>query len=115
MTVTTLGTAVEAVSLIVPTLSSPSMPYTLVLSDSDNKIIELSSGTVNVPTNASVPFLIGAQIMFFQYGSGTVTFAGTAGVTVNATPGLKLRAQYSSATLIKRGTDTWLLTGDLSA
>ena len=41
--------------------------------------------------------------------------AGTGGVTINATPGLKLRAQWSSATLIKRATDTWVLIGDLSA
>ena len=44
-----------------------------------------------------------------------VDVAATAGVTINATPGLKLRAQWSSATLIKRATDTWVLVGDLSA
>ena len=40
--------------------------------------------------------------------------AGATGVTVNATPSLVLRAQYSAATLFKRATDTWLLTGDLT-
>ena len=45
--------------------------------------------------------------------SFTVKPAG--GVTINATPGLKLRAQWSYATLIKRATDTWVLVGDLSA
>ncbi len=36
------------------------------------------------------------------------------GVTISATPGLKLRAQYSSASVVKLGTDSWLLVGDLS-
>lgn len=47
-------------------------------------------------------------------GAGQVTVGG-AGVTINATPGLKLRTQWSSATLIKRATDTWVAVGDLSA
>jgi hypothetical protein len=36
-------------------------------------------------------------------------------VTLNGTPGLLLRAQYSSATLIKRAADTWVIIGDLKA
>jgi hypothetical protein len=47
-------------------------------------------------------------------GAGQVTVAAS-GTTVNATPGLKLRAQYSAASLIVTGTNTFLLVGDLSA
>jgi hypothetical protein len=116
MTVTAAGSAVEQVGLVVPTISTPSTPYTLVIGDADNDVLLIqSAGTVTIPTNSSVAFPIGTQIMFIQETAGTVTFAGSAGVTVNATPGLKLRATYSSATLIKRNTDTWLLTGDLTA
>jgi hypothetical protein len=43
------------------------------------------------------------------------TITATGGVTINATPGLKLRAQWSSVTLIKRATDTWVALGDLQA
>jgi trimeric autotransporter adhesin len=43
--------------------------------------------------------------------SGTITFA----TTINATPGLKLRTQWSSATLLKRSANTWLVYGDLTA
>jgi hypothetical protein len=71
-------------------------------------------GTLTVPTDASVAFPVGAQINLLQTGASQVTVGG-AGVTINATPGLKLRAQWSSATLIKRATDTWVLIGDLSA
>ena len=47
-------------------------------------------------------------------GTGTVTVVAS-GTTVNGTPGLKLRAQYSAATLICTGTDTYLLVGDLDS
>jgi hypothetical protein len=91
--------------------------YTTVLSDA-GKLVELNNAsaiTVTVPTNATAAYKIGTQINLLQTGAGQVTVAGTSGVTVNATPGLKLRAQWSSATLIKRATDTWVLVGDLSA
>ena len=88
--------------------------YTLVLTDNGD-IVEMSGGgTLTVPTNASAPFPVGAQINILQTGASQVTVGG-AGVTINATPGLKLRAQWSMATLIKRATDTWVLVGDLSA
>jgi hypothetical protein len=34
-------------------------------------------------------------------------------VTVNATPGQRLRARWSSASLIKRSSNLWVLVGDL--
>jgi len=36
-------------------------------------------------------------------------------VTINYTPGLKLRAQNSFATLIQTAANTWLLSGDVTA
>lgn len=91
--------------------------YTTVLAD-QGKLVELSNAssiTLTVPLNSSVAYPTGSQINLLQTGAGQVTVAGAGGVTVNATPGLKLRAQWSAATLIKRGTDTWVLIGDLSA
>ena len=90
--------------------------YTLQLTD-DGTIIEkndASGVTVTIPLNASVPFPVGTQIVVIQTGAGQTTFAGASGVTVNATPGLKLRAQWSSCVLLKRGTDSWVLLGDLA-
>ena len=91
--------------------------YGLVLADKD-RLVEMNVGSANnltVPLNSSQPFPIGTQINILQTGAGQTTVVATGGVTINATPGLKLRAQWSSATLIKRGTDTWVLVGDLSA
>jgi len=89
--------------------------YTLVLGDR-GKMIELNNAaaiTLTVPTNASVAFPIGTQISFTQVGAGQVTVAGTP--TINATPGLKTRTQWSVGTLYKRATDQWVAFGDLIA
>jgi hypothetical protein len=89
----------------------------LVLSDA-SKLVEISNASANnltVPLNSSVAFAVGTQISLLQTGAGQMTVVATGGVTINATPGLKLRAQWSSATLIKRATDTWVLVGDTSA
>jgi len=91
--------------------------YTLALSDATN-MVEMtgsSANTVTIPTNASVAFPVGTAIDIFQRGTGQTTIAAAAGVTVLYTPGLKLRAQYSAATAIKRDTNTWIVSGDLTA
>jgi hypothetical protein len=99
------------------TINSKSTSYTLVLSD-DGDFLEFTNSTsasVTVPTNLSVEFPIGTVITILQAGTGQLTIVPASGVTVNSTPGLKTRAQWSVVTLIKRGTNTWLATGDLSA
>jgi len=91
--------------------------YSLVLSDK-GKLVEMNVGSANnltVPLNSSQAFPVGTQINILQTGSGQTTVVATGGVTINGTPGLKLRAQWSYATLIKRATDTWVLVGDISA
>jgi predicted secreted protein len=91
--------------------------YTLALSD-NSKFVELNNAsaiTLTIPTNATAAFPVGSQINILQTGAGQVTVAGDTGVTLNGTPGLKLRAQWSSASLVKRATDTWVIVGDLSA
>lgn len=92
--------------------------YTLALTDAGD-VVTLTNGsaiTVTVPLNSSVAFPIGTQITLAQMGAGQVTVAGAVGVTVYAADSfLKLRVQYSSGTLIKTATNTWLLIGDLAA
>lgn len=90
--------------------------YTLALTD-DGKVVEMSNAsgtTLTIPLNSSVAFPVGTQIVVIQTGAGQTTIAGASGVTVNGTPGLKLRAQYSSCVCLKRATDTWILLGDLA-
>jgi hypothetical protein len=72
--------------------------------------------TLTIPTNATTAYPIGTSFDIVRMNDGNVTIAAVDGtVTVNATPGLKLRAKYSSATLLKRGTNKWILVGDLTA
>jgi hypothetical protein len=103
----------------IPTLTNAQSgtTYTLVLGDA-GKIVEVGNAsaiTLTVPTNAGVAYPVGTQITILQTGAGQITVTGPAGGTLNATPGTKLRAQWSSATLLKRATDTWVLIGDLTA
>ena len=97
--------------------SAQTATYTLVLTDK-NKIVEMnvaSGNNLTVPPNSSVAFPVGSQINILQVGAGQTTVVQGSGVTVNAAPGLKLRTQWSYATLIKRAENTWVLVGDISA
>ena len=99
-------------------ISQKTASYTLSSINEKDSMIEMNSAsatTVTVPTDAAVAFPIGTSLDVLRVGAGAVDVAGSGGVTVNATPGLKLRAQWSSATLIKRAANTWVLVGDLSA
>jgi hypothetical protein len=111
--------AIDLGKLADATIDEKVASYTLVLTDK-NKFIKMSvtstANTVTVPTNASVAFPIGSQIHIIQYGSGKTQVIPVSGtVILYATPGAYLRAQYSSATLIKCDTNIWMLMGDLSA
>lgn len=99
------------------TTNARTASYTIDVSD-NNKLIEMGVGSANnltVPPNSTAAFPIGSQINILQTGSGQTTVVAGSGVTVNGTPGLKLRAQWSYATLIKRAENTWVLVGDISA
>ena len=72
--------------------------------------------TFTVPPFASVPIGIKSKIDFWQKGSGQITVAPGAGVTLRAVGSrLKTASQYSAATLVKINTDEWLLFGDLTS
>jgi len=107
----TIGTSIINLTLNAQTGTT----YTPVLAD-NGKLVTLSNAsaiTLTVPTNASVAYPTGAQINIEAIDAGQVTVVGDTGVTVNGT-GTKLRTQWSAATLVKLGTDTWTLIGDLA-
>jgi hypothetical protein len=100
------------------TFSQKTDSYTLdTLTHKDN-VVEMNSGsatTFTIPTNAALAWPIGGSMDIFQTGAGEVTIAASGGVTLNGTPGFKLRTQWSSATILKRGTDSWVVYGDLKS
>jgi len=94
--------------------------YTFVLAD-NGKLVTLSNAsaiTATVPTNASVAYATGAIINIQQIGAGQVTIVGDTGVTITSTGATattpKTRAQYSAASIIKTGTDSWTVIGDIA-
>jgi hypothetical protein len=96
--------------------------YTFVLTDANNTLVTASNAsaqTYSIPTNASVAYPIGSQINIIAIGAGQVTInAVTSGTTTVLSNGgtaasPKLRVQYSSASLVKVGTDTWYVIGDI--
>jgi archaellum component FlaC len=96
------------------TIADMNGSHTATSADVDN-IREMSGGgTLSIPSdNAFWP--IGRRMEVIQTGSGEVTIEGASGVTVNGTPGLKLRAQWSGATIIKRANNVFVAIGDLKA
>lgn len=102
----------------IPLNAQTGTTYTLVAGDAGNLVTLTNAAaiTLTVPLNSSVAFAIGTQITITQSGAGTVTVAGAVGVTVNSADGdLKLRTQWSAATLIKIATNSWILIGDIKA
>jgi hypothetical protein len=92
--------------------------YTLSALTERDSLIEVAKSTattITIPTDATLNFPIGTSIDILQTSTGQVTIAGAGGVTVNSTPGLKLRTTWSSATLFKRAANTWVVYGDLTA
>jgi hypothetical protein len=102
----------------ITTITAKTDSYTLSNLNERDTIVEISktsATTLTIPADSSVNYPVGTTLDIIQTNTGQVTIAGAGGVTVNATPGLKLRTRWSSATLLKRAANTWLVYGDLTA
>jgi len=110
-------TSVSGISGQTIAINPQTTSYTLTSTDAAKAIVitDASAATLTVPTYAFAGLPVGTRINIVQEGVGQVTVAASSGVTINATPGLKLRAQYSHAELLQVSTDTWVLYGDISA
>ena len=101
----------------VTTTTHSGTSYTFTPGDAAT-LVEFTSATAVtaiVPPNSAAPFPVGATILLRQYGAGQVGVVGGVGVTVHARGGaLDLAGQYAQATLIKRATNEWVLSGDVT-
>ena len=91
--------------------------YTLVADDA-GKAIEMDVAGANdltVPPNSSVAFPTGTVVEVCQVGAGQTTIVAGSGVTINTPETLILSGQWSTVSLRKRGTDLWVLAGDVEA
>jgi hypothetical protein len=113
----TTGNVISHVDISTPTFVTNS--YTITSTD-DGKLLMLNNsttaGNLLIPTDSTFNFPIGTQINVVQEGTGLITVGAVtpATTTINATPGKKFRAQWSSAAIVKTAANTWLLMGDLT-
>ena len=93
--------------------------YTLTSLTERDDLIEVNSTSpcvISIPEDSTVNYPVGTSLDILQTNTGEVSIAPVNGnVTVNATPGLKLRTRWSSATIFKRAANTWVVYGDLKA
>lgn len=88
--------------------------YTFVLGDG-TKVVEgnsASAQTFTIPTNATVAFAVGTEIVVRQYGAGQITIAPGTTTLRSRGAAYKLAGQFAEATLTKRAADEWILSGD---
>ena len=95
--------------------------YDLLSSDMSKVLFFSDGGTVIIPNNLSVQvFPIGASISVVQLGVSQVTIKGYTGINPPSVYGtdytlgsfIKTRTQYSLATILKTGSNDWLVFGD---
>lgn len=94
----------------------PDANYTFVLADK-GKVKEGNSASARnftVPPNSSVAFPVKTVINVVQIGAGQITLVQGGGVTIKSANGLKLSTQFAVATLYKRGTDDWVVSGSVT-
>lgn len=97
-------------------VSGTSKTFGLTDANSFQQCTNGSTVTLTVPTNASVAFPTGTEIDVWQQGAGQVVFAAAGGVTIQSVfSNLKIGNQYTGASLKYLGSDTWALTGNLTA
>lgn len=104
----TLTTPVSSIAFNAQTAA-----YTLVATDKSKLVTINSATTANVTVNSGI-FSAGDIVAIARLGAGACSVTAGAGVTINATPGISLRAQYSTAALICTASNTFLLVGDLA-
>jgi hypothetical protein len=88
--------------------------YTLALSDAYGLINATTGMTITVPPNSTAAFATGSQVLLSRSAVSGVAITAGAGVTINAAGAASnLSSQHSVASLMKLGTDNWVLAGDI--
>ena len=90
--------------------------YTLVIADLGKLVTASNASPITITVPPSV-FATGNVINVQQIGAGQVTFAQGSGVTITSSGATvsapKIRKQYSAATIICTGSNTFTIVGDL--
>jgi hypothetical protein len=97
-----------------PINSVATTAYTLALSDAYGLINATTGMTITVPPNSTAAFATGSQVLLYRSAVSGVAITAGSGVTINAAGAASnLSSQHSVASLMKLGTDNWVLAGDI--
>jgi len=95
-----------------PTVTTKTTSYTLAVADTNDLVQVNGTYTITVPANT---FGTGARVDVANIGTGVVTFAAGAGLTLNSKEGLlTIDTQFSAATVFFTSATTAILVGDLA-
>jgi hypothetical protein len=99
---------------------SSSTSYNFILSDAGKTLEALPNSGVTmsmqIPTEASANWTKGQRIEIVRAGEGVVSIAPASGVTLTSkNNNRQIAAQWSAAVLYYRGSNAWVLIGDLTA
>jgi hypothetical protein len=88
--------------------------YTLAQSDAYGLINATTGMTITVPPFSTAAFPTGSQVLIYRSAISAVAITAGSGVTINAPGGAdEVASRYSIATLLKLGTNEWVLGGDI--
>lgn len=97
---------------ILAAVSTKTINYTLAATDTNDLIQASGTLTITVPANT---FSVGARVDIANLGSGTITFAGSGGMTLQSKESkVTVNKQFAAATLFFTSGTTALLIGDLA-
>lgn len=116
------ASAAEGLEWITPYSATTPTEFTVVSTTSytvtsanAGKILVVTTSNPTTITLNTTGLSAGQQVMVYQYGTGSVTFAQTSPAVINSRGGSKLiSGQYSAVSAIKYDTNNWFLVGDLA-
>lgn len=116
------ASAVEGLEWITPYSSTTPVAFTVVNTTSytvttadAGKIIVVTTANPTTITLNTTGLSTGQQILVYQFGAGSVTFAQTSPAVINSRGSSKvISGQYSAVSVIKYDTNNWFLVGDLA-
>lgn len=94
--------------------------YTFALTDRTSLVTTSNAGTqtLMIPANSSVAFGTGDVLNVVRAGTGPAVFNQASGVVIQSAGSTAtapaLRAQYSGASAVFQGSNTWFVLGDIS-
>ena len=98
--------------------NSQSADYTAVAADSGKHLLHPSTDanarTFTIPANGSVAYAVGTAITFINMSANNLTIAITSDTMYlggTGTTGSRTLAQYGTATAIKIGSTSWIISG----